>query len=253
MLAVSLPLRAARAAVFAAVCVALSAAGHAFMTSEPLPLWTVGAGFGAVFAVAFAAAGRERSLGGIAALLALAQIGLHTLFSVGMAAAAAPAMTGHHGGATLLDRLLCGSRDSAGHIVLPQGWSAREIVAAAGLNPDAPNALPAPGSGHAAGHTIGPMLFDGGYGMLAAHALAALVTAWWLRRGEAALFGLLHRLHTTVAAPLRVVLAVLFGVPRTGYRPPAVRAFDRATPGPRPVVLRHAVVRRGPPAFATAC
>ncbi|NUU19972.1 MAG: hypothetical protein HOV68_00415, partial [Streptomycetaceae bacterium] len=117
MLAVSRPLRAARAAVFAAVCVALSAAGHAYMTSEPLAWWTVAAGFAAVFAVAYAAAGRERAWAGMAGLLALGQVGLHALFSFGSAcaASAASSASGHmssgHGGLTVLDRLLCGSRD----------------------------------------------------------------------------------------------------------------------------------------------
>lgn len=255
MLTVSAPLRAARAAVFAAVCVALSAAGHAFMTSEPLPWWTFAAGFAGVFAVAFAAAGRERSWAGIGVLLAAGQVALHTLFSFGMAAHADAAMDGRGSGLSVLDRLLCGSRDSGGHIMLPSGWSARDVVASAGIDPDKAGSLPAmPGGTHGGGHAVGPMIFDGGYGMLAAHAAAALVAAWWLRQGEAALFRLLARLHG--AAPLRAVLAVLAGlfgtVPAAGV-PLPVRRPRAAVRRLLSAELRHAVVRRGPPAFAPAC
>ncbi|HSA51855.1 MAG TPA: hypothetical protein VLH10_17310 [Yinghuangia sp.] len=255
MLAVSRPLRAARAAVFAAVCVTLSAAGHAFMTHEPLPVWALASGFVSVAAVAYAAAGRERSWAGITALLAMGQLALHTLFSVAMATTAGPmaghaAGTGTGGSLSVLDRLLCGSRDSDGHIVLPDGWSPHEIVAAAGLDPNAPGALPdTAGAGHAANAT----LFDGGLGMIAAHLVAALAAGWWLRRGEAALFRLLRRLAATAVAPLRTVLALLFGTVPSGHPPVAVRRTRATSPRPISLHLRHAVVRRGPPAYATAC
>src|SRR5258705_118739 len=63
-------LRILRAAVFAAVCVVLAAAGHALASCATIPLWTLGAGFLTVFAVAAPLAGRERSLPGIAAVAA---------------------------------------------------------------------------------------------------------------------------------------------------------------------------------------
>ncbi|MFG2384617.1 hypothetical protein [Streptomyces avermitilis] len=76
-------LRVLRAAVFAAVCVALAAAGHGLASCTAVPLWTLGAGFLAVFTVAAALAGRERALPGIAAVLAVGQSVLHTLFGLG--------------------------------------------------------------------------------------------------------------------------------------------------------------------------
>ncbi|WP_406284698.1 hypothetical protein [Embleya sp. NBC_00896] len=247
----SVPLRAVRAAVFAAVCAALAACGHAWMSTEPLPLWAPAAGFGAVFVAAFAGAGRQRSLGSITALLAVGQLGLHTLFSWAAAAAvpAASGASGSSGAGGLIDRFLCGPRDSAGHILLPAGWSPEEIVRNARVDPTrfAQNAP----SGHHHLHGSGPMLFDGGAGMLCAHLAAAGLTGWWLRRGEAALFALI----ALAAAPLRVVLAVLYGpvpvvetpggVRRTGAEP------DLTT---HQTLLRHAVTRRGPPAeYALAC
>jgi hypothetical protein len=251
MPAVSRPLRAARAAVFAAVCVALSAAGHALTTGRPLAGWTVVLGGAAVFAAAYAGAGRERSWAGIAGLLTLGQLGLHALFSYGMAAAAMPA-AGGHGGLSVLDRLLCGSRDSGGHIMLPPGWSARDVVASAGLDPDAPGVLPDAAGAASAGHG-GPMILDGGLGMLAAHLAAGLAAAWWLRQGEAVLFRLLRRLGNAAVAPLRAVLALLSGTVPSTAGPGTVRRVRRTAPPPITTHLRHAVLRRGPPALAPAC
>src|ERR1051325_3027616 len=76
-------LRVLRAAVFAAVCVVLAAAGHTLASCATVPLWTLGAGVVGVVAVAAPLAGRARSLPGIAALLAVGQIVLHTLFGLG--------------------------------------------------------------------------------------------------------------------------------------------------------------------------
>ncbi|MEU0934830.1 MULTISPECIES: hypothetical protein [unclassified Embleya] len=241
-----------RAAVFAAVCAALAACGHAWMSTAPLPLWAPVAGFGVVFVSAFAGAGRQRSLGSITALLAVGQLALHSLFAAA-ASAAVPtgaAGTGGSGTSFLLDRLLCGPRDSAGHILMPSGWTSEQIITAARVDPAM---FPTPASGghhHMSGS--GPMLLDGGAAMLGAHLVAALLTGWWLRRGEAALFALLE----LAAAPLRVVLAVLYGpVVPVAQTPGRVR---RTGAEPHPIIhrtlLRHAVTRRGPPAeYALAC
>ncbi|MFE9880066.1 hypothetical protein [Streptomyces sp. NPDC005784] len=81
----------------------------------------------------------------------------------------------------------------------------------------------------------------------AAHVAAALLTTWWLRRGEAALWSLLRRAVAFVPG-----LAAWW---RTRTGPPPVRPHgDPAgrTPAepwpPRQALLRHAVSRRGPPA-----
>ncbi|MFE6050636.1 hypothetical protein ACFQ6N_07775 [Kitasatospora sp. NPDC056446] len=93
-------------------------------------------------------------------------------------------------------------------------------------------------------------------GMAAAHILAALACALLLWRGDAALvrlFDLLGTLGSVVAGALLLPLLALFARP-LGFRAPAPPrpADDRAAP-PRSVLLTHAVVRRGPPAFALAC
>ncbi|MGI5121598.1 hypothetical protein ACQEU5_18990 [Marinactinospora thermotolerans] len=77
--------------------------------------------------------------------------------------------------------------------------------------------------------------------MLLAHLVAALVSSWWLRRGEAAAFALL-RLVVRALLPLLLLLPVL-----PSSRPPArrrPRGADRATVA---LFLRHVLVLRGPP------
>ncbi|QKG24111.1 hypothetical protein [Actinomadura verrucosospora] len=73
--------RAARAVVFATVCVALATLGHDLASHEPVPGWAVLAGFGAVLAVTLALAGHERSLPTIMGGLLGGQFALHTLFA----------------------------------------------------------------------------------------------------------------------------------------------------------------------------
>ncbi|MFF7991410.1 hypothetical protein ACFZDG_16660 [Kitasatospora xanthocidica] len=104
-----------------------------------------------------------------------------------------------------------------------------------------------------AGGMAGGMSHGMSPGMAAGHVLAALACALLLWRGDAALvrlFELLGALGSVVAGALLLPLLVLFARP-FGHRAPAPPrpADDRARP-PRSVLLTHAVVRRGPPAFA---
>ncbi|WP_327045945.1 MFS transporter [Microbispora sp. NBC_01189] len=87
-------------------------------------------------------------------------------------------------------------------------------------------------------------------GMLTAHLTAALLTGLWLSRGEEALWSVLRRIGAGAARCL-TTLAALTALLRAGLAG-ITRPRVRATPGParalRPAwVLRHAVVRRGPP------
>ncbi|MEU3981488.1 hypothetical protein AB0F77_15495 [Streptomyces sp. NPDC026672] len=84
-------LRVLRAAVFAAVCVVLAAAGHTLASCVSVPLWTLGAGFLGTLVLVVPLAGRARSLPGIATVLALGQTALHTLFGLGQHGAMAAA------------------------------------------------------------------------------------------------------------------------------------------------------------------
>ncbi|MGW0627187.1 hypothetical protein [Streptomyces sp. NPDC002758] len=82
--------RSLRAAVFAAVCVLLGAAGHGLAMGVMPPLWADAAGFLAVFCLGWLLGGRERSLAGIGVAMFVTQAGLHVGFG-----AAAQARTVH--------------------------------------------------------------------------------------------------------------------------------------------------------------
>ncbi|MFB7509027.1 hypothetical protein [Streptomyces broussonetiae] len=72
--------RGLRAAVFAAVCVLLAAAGHGLAMGDMPPLWADAAGFLGVFALGWILGRRERSLAGIGAAMLLTQAALHAGF-----------------------------------------------------------------------------------------------------------------------------------------------------------------------------
>ncbi|MER7184971.1 hypothetical protein ABT404_36830, partial [Streptomyces hyaluromycini] len=152
--------RSLRAAVFAAVCVLLAAAGHGLAMGDMPPLWADAAGFVAVFALVRALAGRERGLPEIGIGMLLTQAGLHFGFDAARAATPAP------GPAVTMTPMRIHGHAMAGMAGMGGG------AGMAQLHPHV-HVLTA----HA---TV-------------AHVVAALVASWWLRRGEAALWSLLRR------------------------------------------------------------
>ncbi|MFJ6797444.1 hypothetical protein [Streptomyces sp. NPDC091268] len=249
-------LRLIRAAVFTAVCVVLSAAGHALASCATVPWWALGIGFLAVFSVAAPLAGRRRSLPGIAAGLATGQLALHTVFGLGQhgAAASASATPPDTSVAALAARLVCG-----GNSIPLSAADARQILETAGLDPAA-MAAQAEAQGHLAhAHMAGAAaqpatgLFSPA--MLLGHLLAALAAGWLLGRGDAALFRLVELSRLSAEAdpvrPLRAALAYVralaVGLAGTPVRiPRAARTGDPAEHAGRDA-LQHTVVRRGPP------
>ena len=243
--ATSWDLRVLRALPFATVCVLVSAVGHACAGGGPVPLPTLLVGLLLVTLPAAALAGRERGLPAIASGLAVGELGLHALFHLTAHAGGAGAMAGMPAMgdgtsdpiARLAASLLCGP--------LPQGKTAWQIVADAGLDPHLYLAsLPA----HTA--TTPWTLLALTPAMLVGHLLAALVAGWWLRRGEAALF----RLLALAVEPLRALVRQLVGllatvlagaVDTTGPR--FARRADSPWRLPGILHLRHHLVRRGPP------
>ncbi|MEZ0072061.1 MFS transporter [Planotetraspora sp. GP83] len=178
----NLPLRLARSAAFAVVCVLLAVGAHRFAGGAgPAPQIILWGGL-VVMAVSASLAGRERSPSTVIGLLLAAQVFLHELFG--------PAVT-------------------------PVGGP------------------------H--GHRLSVSL-----GMLIAHLTAALITGWWLARGEAALWGILHRLGAGAIRWLGLLLAVL-QADLAGASGPLVVGFERVERPRQGRVLRHSVIRRGPP------
>ncbi|TGB11373.1 hypothetical protein [Streptomyces sp. MZ04] len=248
--------RLLRAAVFAVLCVVLSAGGHLLASCASVPLWTLGAGFLAVLAVAAPLAGRERSLPGIAAALAAGQVGLHALFAVGQHGGTVP----QSADASLVERaarIVCG----AGAATLSPA-EAQRILATAGVQ----------GTGHSMHHGTGAMAADTAMGsmsplpslpMLLAHVLAAVAAGWLLRRGDVALLrlvrlsadgaqgvaeGALVRSLRGALALVRALRAGLPGAPETGPLTP--RTGHLVPPKPHTTALQHTVIRRGPPTAA---
>ncbi|MFE1769968.1 hypothetical protein [Streptomyces sp. NPDC059008] len=282
-------LRLLRAAVFTVVCVALSAAGHMIASCATVPLWTLGVAAVMVFAVAAPLAGRERTLPGIAAGLAVGQLVLHSLFTWGQApvlpasrTAAMAGMTGMadmagtttsgrvgsgFGGAlsdsaaiALARHLTCGL--GAGRV---DGDQARRMLGTAGL--DAASATAPAGHGAAGGAAAGDLSMAHcvvpSVPMLLGHLLAALALGWLLRRGEAALWRLVR---LSAPAAYEITVTALVGALRGALalvrallavlgaaHDDALRAsvsYGDDKPGPKDPALHHSVVRRGPPSPA---
>ncbi|MBH1934763.1 hypothetical protein I5Q34_10805 [Streptomyces sp. AV19] len=247
-------LRLIRAAVFTAVCVLLSAGGHALASCAPVPLWTLAAGFATVFALTAPLAGRERSLPGIAACLAAGQMALHALFALGQRGPEAAPRSGHDGPlVSFAGRLLCNQRPPASPA------EARRIILDAGLDPSATHpAAAAPAPVESFSHALVPSL-----PMLLGHLLAALVLGWLLRRGEAALWRVVllsaqsaravgeAAFVRALRAALTFVRAFLTGTDDGPDAPVRRTHRDDERPAREPE-LQHSVIRRGPPRFALA-
>ena len=153
-----------RAAVFAAVCLGLGVAAHRLMSGTAIPAWAmVLGGLGAYVPARFGTR-RERGLVGILALMGVVQIALHLLFAFAQDAAVSAASAAS---AATMPMPPSTSMSTAG-MHMPSGASMRGM-AMAGMG--------MPGAG-------GAMRM--GAGMLLGHVVAAVICAWWLRRGDAA-------------------------------------------------------------------
>lgn len=207
-----------RAAVFAAVCLVLAEGAHRLMSGAALP-GGVGLGaFGAVFAVAQVAARRERGLPSIMALMLLVQGALHVWFDVAQGSAA----------------------------VAPSGDMCAGMPPMPGMDPAL---MCGPRGGIGA-----DLALHSTAGMLIAHLVAAVVAAFWLRRGEAALFRLVALLLAVAQCVMAAVYPAVVVMAAPGCRRqcrPASRTQSQLPT--RLGGLRHVVVRRGPPrCFVTA-
>lgn len=266
-------MRLLRAAVFTAVCVVLAAVGHAMASGRTVPVWALVVGWLSVFAVVAPLAGRERTLPGIAAALAVGQLALHSVFNAGQMCASTTA-AGHGGGAgsgsggllAVAARLVCGSTAAAPLTPRKAQW----VVQQAGLDPSAMGApVHTPGmdmsGGTAAGgtgsvaHAVMSLPFCS-LPMFLGHLLAAVVAGWVLRRGEAALWRLIRlsvrgaaELAALSPAVLRRAHALLSALAAqaagtAGVRPRRRCTADATAARHRTVwLLRHSLARRGPP------
>jgi len=258
-------LRVLRAAVFAAVCVVLAAAGHAIASCATVPLWTLGAGFAGVVLVVAPLAGRERSLPGTATLLAVGQTVLHVLFGLGQHGTTTMTMSSmpQASDTALVQqaaRLLCGTTAAA---ISPA--QAQRLLVEARLYP-APGTATGTGTGAGAAHAMTESSGSSALSLLPSlpmvlgHVLAAAAAGWLLRRADLALLrlaelstysahsvaeGVLVRSLRAALALVRALRAGLPGASEAGPRAPLTASC--APPRPRTTTLQHTVIRRGPP------
>lgn len=213
--AISAPtLREARAAVFAALCVLVGALGHDAFSAGTIPLWAPAVGFLATFLFAQLFTRRERGLPTILVLMGVVQVALHHLFG--------------------LAQRLSANATPMRMAMPPRGawWCGH----------DEPSGV-TQAMTHAA--TMPPSQHTMTAGMWAAHIAAALFAAWWLRRGEAAVWALGRALALALIAPLvLLVVALVPWAPPRSAAAPITAAPRRIGPGR---LLRFAVARRGPP------
>lgn len=221
-------LRGLRAAIFTALVVTLSVASHVLLSRAPLPLTTVAAVTGGVFAVAFMLSGREQGFRRIAGLLIPLELAADTIFTTGQHVCYGPA-----GGP------VAGSLRAVGFDVLCGGEVGATLTGAA---------LPVDRQGLAAllssPDPAQPWL------LLAAHVGVGLLAAAWLRRGEAALAGLVRTVGTFAFRPLLLAVAA-------AHAPRGARTAPRPEPysprSSRTRLLVHSVGRRGPPRPVALC
>ncbi|MEV0599412.1 hypothetical protein AB0I82_08950 [Streptomyces sp. NPDC050315] len=211
------PFRAVRAALFAAVCVVLAAAGHAAMSGEAIPPGVLAVALAAVGAAAWLAAGRQRGLPAIAGGVLTVQTVLHLAFAAAQQADATP--KAHMAG-------------MPGAHAMHSMHSMHETHSMHGMH---------------SMHSMHGMADGMSAGMTAAHLLAALLCALWLRRGEAAFFQLLRCVAALAFRALRLVVVVC----RTPAPVRKARAPERTHPRvPRWELIADVVSRRGPPVGA---
>jgi hypothetical protein len=202
-----------RAATFAAVCLGLAAGAHMMMSQDAIPAWALMVGLVVAYVPARYAAGRgEQGLLGIVGLMGGLQVALHLLFTFAQHAAGTTSGAGSMPGMAM-----------APGMQMPAGMPMSGTAATAAANP--------------AQH------LHMGSGMLLGHAVAALICAWWLWQGEAAV----HAVIRSVSFRLRGVWVIVVLT-----IPPADRTLRPVGHMSRPQTLRSqwrrgALVLRGPP------
>lgn len=236
-------LRTMRAVVFAALCVLVGAVGHDAFSVGAIPLWALLVGGLGVFVLAQPLTRRERGLPTILVLMAAVQLGLHELFAAAQHTAAGMAMSMpmSMGTPPMRTPTATAMSRSLGLAMPPRGEFWCGHTEPAGVTQVMQN-IAVPGGG-------GPQ-HSMTSGMWAAHLAAAVVAAWWLRRGEAAVWSLAHSLGLALITPL-VLLAAAFRPWTPPHRTAAPVSGAPARVGPGRL-LRFDLARRGPPMTAAA-
>lgn len=230
-------LRVLRAGVFAAVCVLLASLGHSMMSGSRIPGWMIAVAWVGTAGVAWFMTGKERGPLLICVLTVSTQAFLHMAFSLGQAmtpsmGGQAGSVGGHqHPAAHHMPVHADGSMaDHAHHMYRSAAHMHHAASGAAGSGAHAPTGL------HDGMH-------DGPSGMLAAHLLVALLSAWWMWGGERAVFQLVRATSARLFTPLVLALApappaAMPVLPLGRFEPPCLLGQ---------LFLSHVMWLRGPP------
>ncbi|WP_438295424.1 hypothetical protein [Streptomyces sp. HUAS TT7] len=238
--------RVLRAAVFAAVCVLLAALGHVMMSGHDVPWWAIAAGTATTGIAGWFLAGRERGLPLIVSVSVAAQTSLHWAFSLAQSAVE---------GAT---EPMAGGRAPSNMVCMGNGADSMKNMSMDHMSVDHA------ATGHASmghmesmghmdmtsmdmgsmGHMGHSMSGSAGFGMFAAHLLAAILSGLWLAHGERAAFRILRSVAGWLAAPLRPLLA---SPPPSPHRPRVRVRRRRSDRSPRQLLLVRSITSRGPP------
>ncbi|MEB8338289.1 hypothetical protein [Streptomyces endophyticus] len=226
--------RAGRAAVFAAVCVLLTALAHTLMSGDTVPWWALTAGLVAIGGAACASAGRERELLPVVGLAVAAQAVLHLFFSWAQVLAH-PAASGGSVAGRWLDHVLCRAP------MEPSGMGDMHMGPMPTGSMSDMSDMGAVHAMGAAGHDMSGM---SPAGMLTAHLLAAVLSGLWLAYGEQAVFRIARSVVGRLVAPLRPP----FRLPTPPHRPRVQVRRARRDRTPRDLLLADTITSRGPPA-----
>jgi hypothetical protein len=218
--------RAVRAAVFAVVCVLLTALGHELMSGASLPWWAVVGAFVGVWVSGWWLAAYERDVVSVTAIAVATQAVLHGGFTI--AEMIGPASPVHPGMAMAEPRPV-----AHGH-----GMTHGDAMA------QAQGMAPIDGMAQAHGMAHGGVMLGSMLGMFAAHLVVALLSGLWLAYGERAMFRVLRYAAQRVRASLTLVerVSAPLGLPRIK---PGQAFWVRTM---RQLRLVYAIVSRGPPA-----
>ncbi|MGD6740708.1 hypothetical protein ACOKM3_02570 [Streptomyces sp. BH106] len=222
--------RAGRAAVFAAVCVLLTALAHTLMSGDTVPWWALAAGLVVIGGAACVPAGRERGLLPVVGLAVAAQAALHLFFSWAQVFAH-PAASGGSVAGRWLDQVLCRVPTASMPADPMGGMSGMHGMAGMADMPEM----------ESHGHDMGGMSPSG---MLVAHLLAAVLSGLWLAYGEQAAFRIARSFVGRIVAPLRLPLRL----PAPPHRPRVQVRRTRRDRTPRDLLLADTITSRGPPA-----
>ncbi|WP_327668513.1 MULTISPECIES: hypothetical protein [unclassified Streptomyces] len=222
--------RAGRAAVFAAVCVLLTALAHTLMSGDTAPWWAPAVGLVVIGGAACVPAGSERGLLPVVGLTVAAQAALHVFFS-GAQVLAHPAASGGSVAGRWLDQVLCRVPTASMPADPMGGMSGMHGMAGMADMPEM----------ESHGHDMGGMSPSG---MLVAHLLAAVLSGLWLAYGEQAAFRIARSVVGRLVAPLRLP----FRLPTPPHRPRVQVRRTRRDRTLRDLLLADTITSRGPPA-----